>query len=108
MEVAEWSVTSLIYCWALGLVLCASLWRFIFPLPGQDRKFTARTDYGRIYTGVFSPILSSVITVFRLRAGNYCLSRLQPNIHTGRLWLIFFSDLRYKVVFKVPLRVAFI
>lgn len=35
----------------------------------------------------FFPILSSVITVFRLTAGNYCLTRLQPNIHTCSLCL---------------------
>lgn len=53
-----------------------------------------KTDYRRIYSGVFSPILSSVITVFGLTAGSYCFSRLQPDIYTCNLCLSF-SDLRF-------------
>lgn len=35
-----------------------------------------KTDYSLIYTGVFSPTLSSVIAVFRLTAGNYCFFQI--------------------------------
>lgn len=86
MEAGEWSETSLIYCWGFGLIFEHLSW-FIFCLLGQNRKFIVKTDYSRIYAAVFSLILSSVITVFGLAAGNYCLNRLQPNIHTHSLCL---------------------
>lgn len=55
MEAAEWSVTSLIYCWVFGLISEHLSFWFIFPLLSPDRKFIVKTDYSRIYTGVFPP-----------------------------------------------------
>lgn len=47
----------------------------------------------------FSLILSSVLTVFRLAAGSYRLTRLQPNIHTCWLCLSFLT----RVFLWIPL-----
>lgn len=70
--------------------------RFIFPLPSQDRKFIVKADYSSIY-----PLpRSSALTVFRLAAGSYRLTRLQPNIHTR---LTLFISCNSQVFVLMPL-----
>lgn len=70
--------------------------RFIFPLPSQDRKFIVKADYSSIYP----PPRSSALTVFRLAAGSYRLTRLQPNIHTR---LTLFISCNSQVFVLMPL-----
>lgn len=64
--------------------------RFVFPLPRQDRKFIVKADYSSIYPPAFPPpTLFSALRVFRLAAGSYRLTRLQPNIHlTDSVYLL--------------------
>lgn len=71
----------------------------VYFLSAQSRQEVYCKDWLQPYLHwCFSAILSSVITVFRLTAGNYCLSRLQPNIYTFSPCLSFLI-LRYNVVF---------
>ena len=87
MEAAKRSVTSQIYCSVFGLIFL-NISLPVYFLSAQSGQEVYCKDWLQPYLHwCFSPILSSVITVFRLKAGSYCLSRLQPNIHTCSLCL---------------------
>lgn len=88
MEAAKWSVTSLIYCLMFGLIFWASL--LVYFLSAQSGQEVYSEDWLQQYLRrCFSPILSLVLTVFRVTAGNYRLTRLRPNIHSFSLCLSF-------------------
>ena len=60
----------------------------VYFLSAQSGQEVYCEDWLQLYLRwCFSPILFSVNAVFRLSAGNYCLPRLQPNIHSGSLCL---------------------
>lgn len=60
----------------------------VYFLSAQSGQEVYCEDWLQLYLRCcFSPILFSVNAVFRLSAGNYCLPRLQPNIHSWSLCL---------------------